>query len=29
MADWLLKHLPQLTEAFLARSADPDKEAKK
>lgn len=29
MADWLLKHLPQLTEAFLVRSADPDKEAKK
>jgi len=29
MADWLLKHLPQLTEAFLVRSADPNKEAKK
>ncbi|MGA5718364.1 ferritin-like domain-containing protein [Pseudomonas atacamensis] len=29
MAEWLLKHLPQLTEAFLERSADPDKEAKK
>ena len=29
MAEWLLKHLPQLTDAFLERSADPDKEAKK
>jgi ferritin-like metal-binding protein YciE len=29
MADWLLEHLPQLTAAFLSRSVDPDKEAKK
>lgn len=29
MAQWLLEHLPKLTEAFLARSADPDLEAKK
>jgi ferritin-like metal-binding protein YciE len=29
MAQWLLEHLPQLTQAFLERSADPDKEAKK
>jgi ferritin-like metal-binding protein YciE len=29
MAEWLLEHLPQLTHAFLERSADPDKEAKK
>lgn len=29
MAKWIKDHLPQLTEAFLARSADPDLEAKK
>jgi ferritin-like metal-binding protein YciE len=29
MADWLLEHLPKLTEAFLLRSASPDLEAKK
>lgn len=29
MAKWLLEHLPEITEAFLARSADPDLEAKK
>lgn len=29
MAQWLLAHLPELTEAFLARSANPDTEAKK
>jgi ferritin-like metal-binding protein YciE len=29
MAEWLLEHLPQLTQAFMERSADPDKEAKK
>lgn len=29
MAEWLLEHLPQLTEAFLLRSEDPDLEAKK
>lgn len=29
MAQWLLDHLPELTEAFLIRSADPDLEAKK
>ena len=29
MADWPRDHLPELTEAFLTRSADPDLEAKK
>ncbi|ONH49927.1 Ferritin-like metal-binding protein YciE [Pseudomonas cedrina] len=29
MAEWLLEHLPELTQAFLRRSADPDKEAKR
>ncbi|MHA6492776.1 ferritin-like domain-containing protein [Pseudomonas borbori] len=29
MADWLRDHLPELTEAFLARSAAPDVEAKR
>jgi len=29
MADWLREHLPQITEAFLARSAAPDTEAKR
>lgn len=29
MAKWLLEHLPQLTEAFLVRSEDPELEAKK
>lgn len=29
MAEWLLEHLPQLTEAFLVRSEDPKLEAKK
>lgn len=29
MAEWLLQHLPELTEAFMIRSADPDLEAKK
>lgn len=29
MAEWLLQHLPELTEAFIIRSADPDLEAKK
>lgn len=29
MAEWLLEHLPQLTQAFMERSADPDKETKK
>jgi ferritin-like metal-binding protein YciE len=29
MAEWLLQHLPELTEAFILRSADPDLEAKK
>lgn len=29
MADWLLEHLPEVTQAFLARSANPDIEAKR
>jgi ferritin-like metal-binding protein YciE len=29
MAEWLLQHLPDLTEAFLERSQDPNLEAKK
>ncbi|NTZ73098.1 ferritin-like domain-containing protein [Pseudomonas protegens] len=29
MAEWLLEHLPELTQAFLRRSADPDKAAKR
>lgn len=29
MADWLLKHLPEVTQAFIARSANPDTEAKR
>lgn len=29
MAKWLLEHLPELTEAFLQRSENPDLEAKK
>ncbi|HXR00484.1 MAG TPA: ferritin-like domain-containing protein [Pseudomonas sp.] len=29
MAKWLLEHLPEITNAFLARSANPDLEAKK
>lgn len=29
MAEWLLEHLPELTHAFLRRSANPDKEAKR
>ncbi|MBC3301134.1 ferritin-like domain-containing protein [Pseudomonas sp. SWRI18] len=29
MAEWLLEHLPELTQAFLRRSANPDKEAKR
>ncbi|MHC8404281.1 ferritin-like domain-containing protein [Pseudomonas sp. TMB3-21] len=29
MAEWLLEHLPELTEAFLVRSEDPNLEAKK
>ncbi|MBD7975780.1 ferritin-like domain-containing protein [Serpens gallinarum] len=29
MADWLREHLPELTRAFLARSAAPDTEAKR
>ncbi len=29
MADWLREHLPEVTRAFLARSADPDAEAKR
>jgi ferritin-like metal-binding protein YciE len=29
MAEWLLQHLPELTEAFIIRSANPDLEAKK
>ncbi|WP_122317891.1 ferritin-like domain-containing protein [Pseudomonas cichorii] len=29
MADWLLKHMPQITKAFLSRSENPDLEAKK
>jgi ferritin-like metal-binding protein YciE len=29
MAQWLIEHLPELTQAFLERSADPELEAKK
>ena len=29
MAEWLLQHLPDITEAFLARSANPNTEAKR
>ncbi|MEH6564245.1 MAG: DUF892 family protein [Halopseudomonas sp.] len=29
MADWLREHLPELTQAFLSRSATPDTEARK
>ncbi|KPY85394.1 Uncharacterized protein ALO94_02375, partial [Pseudomonas syringae pv. spinaceae] len=29
MAAWLLEHLPEITDAFLVRSADPDLEAKR
>lgn len=29
MAEWLKEHLPQVTRAFLTRSADPDAEAKR
>ena len=29
MAEWLLEHLPELTQSFLRRSADPDKAAKR
>lgn len=29
MAEWLKDHLPEVTRAFLARSADPDAEAKR
>ena len=29
MAQWLLEHLPEVTKTFLARSADPDAEAKR
>ncbi|EZQ19118.1 MULTISPECIES: ferritin-like domain-containing protein [Halopseudomonas] len=29
MAEWLLQHLPEVTQAFLARSANPDTEAKR
>ena len=29
MAEWLLQHLPELTQTFLRRSADPDKAAKR
>lgn len=29
MADWLLEHLPDVTQAFLARAANPDSEAKR
>ncbi|WP_409289769.1 ferritin-like domain-containing protein [Pseudomonas sp. KCJK8927] len=29
MAEWLKGHLPEVTHAFLARSADPDAEAKR
>lgn len=29
MAQWLLEHLPELTQAFLERSAAPDTEAKR
>ncbi|HCF9846888.1 TPA: ferritin-like domain-containing protein, partial [Pseudomonas aeruginosa] len=29
MADWLRDHLPELTQAFLARDSQPDTEAKR
>ena len=29
MAEWLKEHLPEVTRAFLARSADPDATAKR
>lgn len=29
MAQWLKEHLPEVTRAFLTRSADPDVEAKR
>jgi hypothetical protein len=29
MAEWVLEHLPQLTEEFLVRDATPDVEAKR
>lgn len=29
MADWLLQHLPEITQAFLIRSEDPNLEAKR
>ena len=29
MADWLKAHLPEITQAFITRSADPELEAKK
>lgn len=29
MAEWLLQHLPEVTQAFIARSANPDTEAKR
>jgi ferritin-like metal-binding protein YciE len=29
MADWLKEHLPQITAAFLQRSANPDVQAKR
>lgn len=29
MAEWLRQHLPEVTQAFLARSANPDTEAKR
>ena len=29
MAQWLKDHLPEITRAYLERSADPDLEAKK
>lgn len=29
MADWLKEHLPEITQAFLARSANPAQEAKR
>ena len=29
MANWLLEHLPEITQAFMIRSETPDLEAKK
>lgn len=29
MAEWLLEHLPEVTQAFIARSANPDTQAKR